>query len=132
MGIQIDNSHCGKQYGDSLKKKKIGIKLPYDPAIPLLGIYPEETIIERDTHTPMFIAALFTIARLWKGFPGGPVVKNPAADAGDTGDTVQSLGWEDPLEKETATYSSILAWEIPWTEEPAGLLSLGLQRVRHD
>ena len=80
----------------------------------------------------MFIAALFTIARLWKGFPGGPVVKNPAADAGDTGDTVQSLGWEDPLEKETATYSSILAWEIPWTEEPAGLLSLGLQRVRHD
>ena len=43
--------------------KKLGIKLPYDPATPLLGIYPEETIIEKDTYTPMFIAALFTIAR---------------------------------------------------------------------
>ena len=40
---------------------------------------------------------------------------------------VWSLGWEDPLEKETATYSSILAWKIPWTEEPGGLQSMGLQ-----
>ena len=46
--------------------KKIGIKLPYDPEIPLLGIYPEETKIEKDTCIPMFIAALFTIARTWK------------------------------------------------------------------
>ena len=45
---------------------KLGIKLPYDPAIPLLGIYPEETKIERDTCIPLFIAALFTIARTWK------------------------------------------------------------------
>ena len=44
--------------------KKLGIKPPYDPAIPLLGIYPEETKIEKDTCTPMFIAALFTIARI--------------------------------------------------------------------
>ena len=42
--------------------KKLGIKLLYDPAIPLLGVYPEETVIEKDTCTPMFIAALFTIA----------------------------------------------------------------------
>ena len=42
---------------------------------------------------------------------------------------VQSLGWEDPLEKEVATHSSILAWNIPWTEEPGGLQSMGLQRV---
>ena len=42
---------------------------------------------------------------------------------------VQSLGWEDPLEKETATHSSVLAWEIPWTEESDGLQSRGLQRV---
>ena len=47
-----------------LKKPKI--ELPYDPAIPLLGIYPEKTIIQNDTCTPMFIAALFTIARTWK------------------------------------------------------------------
>ena len=45
---------------------------------------------------------------------------------------VQSLGWEDPLEKEMATHSSILAWRIPWTEEPDGLQSMGSQRVGHD
>ena len=45
---------------------------------------------------------------------------------------VRSLGWEDPLEKEMATHSSILAWRIPWTEEPGGLHSMGLQRIRHD
>ena len=45
---------------------------------------------------------------------------------------VQSLGREDPLEKEMATHSSILAWEIPWTEEPGGLQSMGLQRIVHD
>ena len=45
---------------------------------------------------------------------------------------VQSLGWEDPLEKEMAPYSSILAWKIPWTEEPGGLQSMGLLGVRHD
>ena len=42
------------------------------------------------------------------------------------------MGLEDCLEEEMATHSSILAWEIPWTEEPGGLQSLGLQRVRHD
>ena len=46
--------------------KKLGIKPPYDPAILLLGIYPEETKIEKDTCIPLFIAALFTIARIWK------------------------------------------------------------------
>ena len=45
---------------------------------------------------------------------------------------VRSLGWEDPLEKEMATHSSILAWRIPWTEEPGGLQSMGFQRVGHD
>ena len=46
--------------------KKLEIELPYDPAIPLLGIHTEETRIERDTYTPMFIAASFTIAKPWK------------------------------------------------------------------
>ena len=63
------------------------------------------------------------------GFPGGSVGKESACNAGD-------LGWipgsEDPLEKEIATHSSILAWRIPWTEEPGGLQSMGSQRVRHD
>ena len=45
---------------------------------------------------------------------------------------IPSLGWEDPLEKEMATHSSILAWEVPWTEEPGGLRSMGLQTAGHD
>ena len=45
---------------------------------------------------------------------------------------VQSLGWEDPLEKEMASHSSTLAWKIPWTEEPGRLQSMGSQRVGHD
>ena len=45
---------------------------------------------------------------------------------------VQSLGWEDPLEKKMTNHSSILAWRISWTEEPGGLESMGWQRVGHD
>ena len=63
------------------------------------------------------------------GFAGGPVVKNLAAMQETW---VQSLGWEDPLKKEMVTHSSILAWRIPWTEEPGGLQSMGSQRVGHD
>ena len=59
------------------------------------------------------------------GFSGGSVVKNPPAKQEIR---VQSLGWKDPLEKEMTTHSSILAWEIPWTEEPGGLQSMGLQK----
>ena len=56
-------------------------------------------------------------------------VKNPLA-VQET--CIRSLGWEDPLEESTATHSSILAWRIPWKEEPGGLQSVGLQRVRYD
>ena len=56
-------SHYGEQHGDV---KKLGIKLPYKPAIPLLGIYPEKSIILKDTCNPMFTAAQFTTARTWK------------------------------------------------------------------
>ena len=59
------------------------------------------------------------------GFPGGSVVKNLPANAGDTG---LIPGLEDPLQKEIATHSSILASEIPWTEEPGQLQSLGSQK----
>ena len=48
------------------KKTKLKIELPYDPAIPLLGIYPDKAFIQKDTCTPMFTAALFTIAKTWK------------------------------------------------------------------
>ena len=66
------------------------------------------------------------------GFPGDSVVKNLCTNAGDTEICIWSLRQEDPLETEVATHSSILAWEIPWTEEPGGLQSMGLQRVRQD
>ena len=57
----------------SLKKNKLEIKSPYGPAIPLLGIYSEETKIEKDTCAPMLTAALFTIARTW-GKPSCPLI----------------------------------------------------------
>ena len=62
------------------------------------------------------------------GFPGGTVVKNPPANAGDAGDTGSTPGSERPLEEEMATHSSILAWKIPYTEEPGGLQSMGSQK----
>ena len=75
--------------------------------------------------------------RFWKidkllyimGFPDGSDGKEPPAMQKTR---VWSLGREDPLEKEMATHSSILAWRIPWTEEPGGLQSMWLQRVGHD
>ena len=65
-----------------------------------------------------------TTERLNKETAGGP--------AGDSGDGVQALGQEDPLEKKMATHYSILVWEIPWMEEPGGSQSMGLQRVGHN
>ena len=59
------------------------------------------------------------------GFPGGLDSKESACN-------VEALGWEDPLEKGMVTHSSILAWKIPWTEEPGRLQFMGSQRVRHD
>ena len=66
------NGHCGEQYGGFLKKLKI--ELPYDPAIPFLGIYPEENVVQKDTCTLVFIAALFTITKIWKQ------LNNPSTD----------------------------------------------------
>ena len=57
------------------------------------------------------------------------LVKNPA-EMRET--WVRSLGWKDPLEEGVAAHSSILAWKIPWTEEPGGLQSMGSQRVQHN
>ena len=63
-----------------------------------------------------------------EGFPGGSVVKNLLVNAGNTGEVGLILGQEDPLEEGMATHSSILAWEIPWTEEPGGLQSMGVTK----
>ena len=66
-----------------------------------------------------------------EGFPGGPVVKNLPEMQEQQEMQIQSLGWEDPLEECMVTHSSILAWRIPWTEEPGRLQSVGSQRVGH-
>ena len=69
------------------------------------------------------------------GSPGGSEDKASACNVGDPGSIPglgRSLGWEDPLEKEMATHPSILAWRIPWTEEPVGLQPMGSHRVGHD
>ena len=66
---RLNSSHITISYAVfclKKKNKKLKIELPYDPAIPLLGIYPEETIIQKESCTIMFIAALFTTARTWK------------------------------------------------------------------
>ena len=62
------------------------------------------------------------------GFPSGSVVKSLPAKQQPQEMRVQSLGWEDPLEKDKATNSSILAWRIPWTEEPGRLQSMGVTK----
>ena len=66
------------------------------------------------------------------GFTGVSVSKESRSVQETQETQVQSLGWEDPLEEKMATHSSILAWEMPWTEKPGGLQSTGPQRVRHD
>ena len=74
---------------------------------------------------------IFYIHTLYlKGFPSGSAVKTLPASIGAT--WVQSLSQEDPLQEGIATHSSLLAWRIPWTEEPGGLQFIGSQRVRHD
>ena len=75
------------------------------------------------------MSKFMTISMEIKGFPGGSVVKNLPAKQETR---VQSLAREDAMEKEIATHSSILAWKIPWTEEPGKRQSMGLKRVRHD
>ena len=64
-------------------------------------------------------------------FSDGSVVKNPPASTEDERDMGFIPDWENPLEEEMANHSTIIAWEIPWTEEPVGLQSMGLQRVGH-
>ena len=68
----------------------------------------------------------------YHGFPQWLSYKKSTFNEKSQETGVQSLGWEDPLEKEMATHFSVLAWRIPWTEEPGGLQSMRSQRVGHD
>ena len=81
--------------------------------------------------TPPTTSLLIIFSLFLRGLPGCSVKNLPTMQ--ETQETwVQSLGWEDPPEEGMATHSSIVAWEIPRTEEPGGLQSMGLQRVGHD
>ena len=83
------------------------------------------------SHMSSFLSiSVGDIDQLWYfhwGFPASSGIKNPLAMQKPQETWVWSLGWEDPLEEEMATHSSILAWRIPWTEEPGGLESMGSQ-----
>ena len=129
--------------------------MPYDSAIPLLGIHTEETRIERDTCTPTFIAALFIIARTWKQ-PRCPsaeewirklwyiyTMEYYSAIKKNTFESVlmrwmklEPIIQSEVSQKEKHQYSILahisLARKIPWMEEPGRPQSLGLLRVRHD
>ena len=104
-----------------------------DCLIGMSFIYSNENVLELDNcngfmhmcmhryTTESHISFTFLVAYMVKNLPATPT-ENP----------VSSLSWEDSLEKKKATHSSILAWRIPWSEEPAGLKSMRSQRVRHD
>ena len=80
-----------------------------------------------------FGSFVFFIWGTIKSLIASQVVQNPPTNVGASRHArPSSLGWEDPLEEEMATDSSALAWEIPWTEEPGVLQSMGSQRVRHN
>ena len=79
----------------------------------------------------MLLRVIATIYTNYRGLPGGAVVKNLSANAGEAGDAGSIPGSEIALEKEMVMHSSYLAWKIPWTEEPGGLQSIS-RRVGHD
>ena len=89
----------------------------------------DETLNGMTDFGKLFKNHVFQSVCVGMGISSGSVVKNPPANDGDL---VRSLGWEDPMKKEMATHSSLLAWEIPWTEKPGRLQSIGSQRVGHN
>ena len=98
------------------------------------GVTKSQTQLSDWTTTTSTHGVLFSLNKEWSGLasPEAPG-KESTCDAGDLQETwVWFLFQEDPLEEEMATYSGILAWEIPWTEERGGLQSMGLQTVRHN
>jgi len=106
-------SHYGEQYGDSLKKLKT--ELPYDPGIPLLGIYLEKILIEKDTCTPMFIEALFIIAKTWKQ-PKCPLQRNGLKKCGTY------------IQKNTIKRNEIMPFAATWIDLEIIIFSEASQR----
>ena len=96
------------------------------------GAYSPWGLKESDTIEWLIHTHIFVYIYTYKCFPGGSAVKNLLVMQEMQETRVLPLVWEDPLEKGMTTHSSILAWRIPWTEEPGGLQSMGSQRVIQD
>ena len=127
-------SHYGKQHMCSLEHisseminivKLIMISSPH-----IVSILPWENL--KSSKFSVLNAILLTLVIMLQVFQVALGVKNLPANAGDVRDIDLIPEWEDPLEEEMATYSSILAWRIPWTEEPSRLQCMELQRVGYD
>ena len=95
-----------------------------------LGKHDDIFSQSQEIHYYKLVEFMREFSKVSGDFPSGSDSKSVCLQCGRT--QVQSLGWEDSLEKEMVTHSSTLAWKIPWTEEPVRLQSMGLQRVRHD
>ena len=116
-------AHCVPEAWYPLKKRNV-ILTAIKFLAPGWNVFGGDIAKEIKSHPPTPANKYFS--------PGGTTVKNVPANAGGPGDSVRSLGQEDPLREEMATHSSILAWIIPWTEEPGGLHIMSSQRIGHD
>ena len=103
---------------------KLGVRTPKNPDPSPVALIVEICQTLLVSRTTLFIPEWTN-----RSFPAGSGGKESACNAGDA-DSIPR--WEDHLEKDMATHSSILAWRIPWTEEPGGIPSTGSQRIRHD
>ena len=95
------------------------------------SLYPFKALSLHFPKISLLFDYIYIVVITLKGFPGSSVAKNLPMKQEPQESKVLSLCWEDPLEEAMATHSSILAWRIPWTEEPGGLQSMGSQRVGH-
>ena len=118
---------------NSLSSELLSAHSPRNPPSPMSGILCEPLtlcclgLLSCYTCTSVLSRDSGAAVRIKKGFPGGTKVENLPAMQETQEAWVQSLGLEDPLEKEMAACSSLLGWEIPWTEEPGRLQSMGSQ-----
>ena len=129
-GLPSMGSHrVGHDWSDLAAAAYVYLYTINHTCVNLTGMAPQECFPASNKHN-LWKIDKFTDLPGFLGFPGGTSGKEPSCQCRRCG--VRSLGWEDPLEEAMATHSRILAWSIPWTEEPGGLQSMGSQRVRHD
>ena len=134
--LTLEKSKSFNSAGNSQENSWSGCSSDPSPSTPVGQQQQRHHPFSRGLHAllkgyPKSCCGLAIPGWVW-GFPGGSVGKESGCDQEMQEAQVQSLGQEDPAEEGMAAHSSILAWRIPWTEEPGGLQSTGSQRVRHD